>query len=85
MKYCFMKKQKSYSHYITKLNIVKDNKGHSKVETFVFDQDVTRKTVAHAIVKHEYLLSIVDHEGFREILSSLHSMQKHLSQNTIKK
>lgn len=63
-----MKKQKVISHYIAKLNIVKDDKGHLKEETFVFYQDVTRKTVAHAIVKHEYMLSIVDHEGFSEII-----------------
>ncbi|KAH9802607.1 BED-type domain-containing protein [Citrus sinensis] len=85
MKSCFMKKQKDINHYMTKLNTVKDDKGHSKVESFVFDQDVTRKTIARAIVKHEYPLSIVDHEGFREILSSFNPMWKHVSQNTIKK
>ena len=70
---------------MTKWNTVKDDKGHSKIEIFVFDQDVTRKTIAHTTVKHEYPLSIVDHEGFKERLSSLNPMWKHVSRKTIKK
>ncbi|ESR42086.1 hypothetical protein CICLE_v10013840mg [Citrus x clementina] len=85
MKLFFMKKKKDINHCIAKLNTVKDHKRHSKVETFIFNQDVTGKTITHAIVKYEYPLNIVDHEGFREILSSLNLMWKHVSQNTIKR
>ena len=30
----------------------------------IFGQVVSRKQLAHAIILHEYLLSIVDHVGF---------------------
>ncbi|XP_075086148.1 zinc finger BED domain-containing protein RICESLEEPER 2-like [Nicotiana tabacum] len=49
-----------------------------------FDQDVSRKQLAHAIILHEYPLSIVDHVGFRNFVASLQPMFKMVSRNTIK-
>ncbi|XP_009779676.2 zinc finger BED domain-containing protein DAYSLEEPER-like [Nicotiana tabacum] len=49
-----------------------------------FDQDVSRKKLAHAIILHEYSLSIVDHVGFRNFVASLQPMFKMVSRNTIK-
>ncbi|KAG5572142.1 hypothetical protein H5410_061908 [Solanum commersonii] len=36
-----------------------------------FDQDVSRRELAYAIILHEYPLSIVDHVGFRKFVASL--------------
>lgn len=49
-----------------------------------FDQDVSCKQLAHAIILHEYPLSIVDHVGFRNFVASLQPMFKMVSRNTIK-
>jgi len=54
-----------------------DDEGH------YFDQDVSRKQLAHAIILHEYPLSIVDHVGFRNFVASLQPMFKMVSRNTI--
>lgn len=35
------------------------------VNAYHFDQDESRKELAHMIILHEYPLSIVDHIGFR--------------------
>ncbi|KAH0639010.1 hypothetical protein KY285_035596 [Solanum tuberosum] len=55
-----------------------DDEGH------YFDQDVSRKQLAHAIILHEYPLSIVDHVGFRNFVASIQPMFKMVSRNTIK-
>ncbi|XP_060177832.1 zinc finger BED domain-containing protein DAYSLEEPER-like [Lycium barbarum] len=49
-----------------------------------FDQDVSRKELAHAIILHEYPPSIVDHVGFRKFVASLQPLFKMVSRNTIK-
>jgi len=49
-----------------------------------FDQDVSRRELAHAIILHEYPLSIVDHVGFRKFVASLQPLFKMVSRNTIK-
>ncbi|XP_009791292.2 zinc finger BED domain-containing protein RICESLEEPER 2-like [Nicotiana sylvestris] len=49
-----------------------------------FDQHVSRKQLVHAIILHEYPLSIVDHVGFRNFVASLQPMFKMVSRNTIK-
>ncbi|KAL9426875.1 hypothetical protein AB3S75_033623 [Citrus x aurantiifolia] len=59
-------------------------KGKTAVETH-FDPDITRRKMACAIVMHEYPLSIVEHQGLRDVMSSLNQLWKSVSRNTIKK
>ncbi|KAL6334197.1 hypothetical protein AAG906_006784 [Vitis piasezkii] len=63
-----------------------ERKGYGKVQIggFTFDQDISREKLAHAIILHEYPLSIVDHAGFRDFASSLQPLFKMVSRNTIK-
>lgn len=56
-----------------------------KVESIVFDQDISRMDLASAIVLHEYPLSIVEHVGFRRFISRLQPLfQMPKSRNTVK-
>ena len=55
-----------------------------QIGCFTFDQDVSREKLANAIILHEYLLSIVDHVGFKEFSSSLQPLYKMVSSNTIR-
>ena len=41
--------------------------------------------MARAIVMHEYPLSIVEHQGLMDVMSSLNQLWKSVSRNTIKK
>jgi aspartate carbamoyltransferase regulatory subunit len=50
-----------------------------------YDAENARKEVAHAIILHEYPLSIVDHNGFRRYTTSLQPIFQVPSRNTIKK
>ncbi|KAH9716311.1 BED-type domain-containing protein [Citrus sinensis] len=59
-------------------------KGKNAVETH-FDPNVTRRKMARAIVMHEHPLSIVEHQGLRDVMSSLNQLWKPVSRNTIKK
>lgn len=59
-------------------------KGKVVVETH-FDPDVMRSKMARAIVMHEYTLSIVEHQGLQDVMSSLNQLGKLVSQNIIKK
>ncbi|KAH0725531.1 hypothetical protein KY284_001396 [Solanum tuberosum] len=49
-----------------------------------FDQDVSRRELAPAIILHEYPLSIVDHVGLGKFVASLQYLFKMVSRNTIK-
>ena len=55
------------------------------VNAYNFDQNVSRNELTHMIILHEYPLSIVDHIGFRKYSTSLQSLFKMVSRNTIKK
>ena len=63
-----------------------ERKGYGKVQigSFTFDQDISREKFAHAIILHEYPLSIVDHAGFRDFVSNLQPLFKMVSHNTTK-
>src|ERR1044072_7481538 len=50
-----------------------------------YNPENTKKEIAHAIIMHDYPLSIVDHIGFRRILTSLQPLFRTPSRNTIKK
>ena len=63
-----------------------ERKGLEKVKMgdFTFDQDVSGEKLTHAIILHEYPLSIVDHVRFKEFSSSLQPLNKMVSHNTIR-
>ena len=50
-----------------------------------FDQEISRKDLAHMIILHEYPLSIVDHIGMRMFISNLQPNFRCPTRNTIKK
>ncbi|XP_070040605.1 uncharacterized protein [Nicotiana tomentosiformis] len=54
------------------------------IKQYYFDQDISRRELAHAIILHEYPLSIVDHVGFRKFVASLRPLFKIVSRNIIK-
>lgn len=58
--------------------------GKMKLGNYTFDQEISRRELANAIVLHEYPLSIVDHVGFRKFVGSLQPLFKMVSRNTIK-
>jgi len=51
----------------------------------VFNQDVSRKDLAHMVIMHEYPLSIVDHNEFRRFVFGLYSSFKMISRATLKR
>jgi hypothetical protein len=46
------------------------------VENYTFDQETARRELCAMIVLHEYPLSMVDHAGFRRVLSALQPLFK---------
>ena len=54
------------------------------LNTYQFDQNIVRNNLASMIILHEYPLSIVDHNGFREFVKSLQPLFKLISRNTLK-
>ena len=53
------------------------------LNTYQFDQVKMRNNLSHMVILHEYPLSIVDHIGFREFVSSLQHLFKLISRNTL--
>ncbi|KAL8472439.1 hypothetical protein ACS0TY_029594 [Phlomoides rotata] len=62
----------------------KDTGGKLSVGIYTFNEEIVRKDLASMIVLHEYLLSMVEHFGFRRFLSSLQPLFKVVSRNTVK-
>lgn len=56
-----------------------------KVGEYAFDELDARRKLADMIVKHEYPLSIVDHDGFKSFCHSLQPLFWVVSRNTIKR
>lgn len=56
----------------------------TRLENHVFNQEESRKELAHMVVLHEYPLSIVEHVGFRRFVISLNLSFKIISRNTLK-
>ena len=54
------------------------------LNAYQFDQNIVRNNLASMIILHEYPLSIVDHNGFREFVKSLQRLFKLISRNTLK-
>ncbi|KAI3976965.1 hypothetical protein MKX01_008823 [Papaver californicum] len=46
------------------------------------NHDIFREKIAMAIVKHNYPLDVVEHEGFRDICSYVNANVKHISRDT---
>ena len=57
--------------------------GIVQIGGFTFDQNISREKLAHAIILHEYPLSIVDHVAFKDFANSLQPLFKMVSRNTI--
>ncbi|KAL5570508.1 hypothetical protein UlMin_027083 [Ulmus minor] len=66
------------------LNLNKKIDGKSTLGTYNFDPEEARKKLAQMIIRHEYSLSMVDHEGFVEYSNTLQPMFKVVSRNTIR-
>ena len=54
------------------------------LNAYQFDQVKVRNNLARTVILHEYPLSMVDHIGFREFVSSLQPLFKLISRNTLK-
>jgi hypothetical protein len=54
------------------------------VEKYIFDQDVSRKTLSLMICVHEYPLSMADHVGFCKLCATLQPMFTVGTKNTIR-
>ncbi|KAL5559950.1 hypothetical protein UlMin_036161 [Ulmus minor] len=66
------------------LNPNKKIDGKSTLGTYNFDPEEARKKLAQMIIRHEYSLSMVDHEGFVKYSNTLQPMFKVVSRNTIR-
>ncbi|WCJ21839.1 hypothetical protein M5689_003957 [Euphorbia peplus] len=62
-----------------------DRKRDGKIQYASFDQEVSRRELAVAIITHEYPLSMAEHEKFRSFITSLQSYFKTPCRNTVKK
>ena len=54
------------------------------LNAYQFDQVKVRNNLAHMVILHEYLLSMVDHIGFRKFVGFLQPLFKLISRNTLK-
>ena len=54
------------------------------LNAYQFDQVKVRNNLTRTVILHEYPLSMVDHIGFREFVSSLQPLFKLISINTLK-
>ncbi|KAG6470552.1 hypothetical protein ZIOFF_071626 [Zingiber officinale] len=52
--------------------------------THIFSQEDSRYKLAVMVILHDYALGIVDHEGFRDFITSLQPCFKMISRNTLK-
>ena len=66
------------------LEVERKGCGTVQIGGFTFDQNISREKLTHAIILHEYPLSIVDHVDFKDFASSLQPLFKMVSCNTIK-
>ena len=58
--------------------------GTMSLNAYQFDQVKVRNNLAHMVILHEYLLSMVDHIGFRKFVGFLQPLFKLISRNTSK-
>ena len=58
--------------------------GTMSLNAYQFDQVKVRNNLAHMVILHEYLLSMVDHIGFRKFVGFLQPLFKLITRNTLK-
>ena len=58
--------------------------GTMSLNAYQFDQVKVRNNLAHMVILHEYLLSMVNHIGFRKFVGFLQPLFKLISRNTLK-
>ena len=58
--------------------------GTMSLNAYQFDQVKVRNNLAHMVILHEYLLSMVDHIGFRKFVGFRQPLFKLISRNTLK-
>ena len=58
--------------------------GMMSLNAYQFDQVKVRNNLARMVILHEYLISMVNHIGFREFVASLQPMFKLVTRNTLK-
>ena len=58
--------------------------GTMSLNAYQFDQVKVRNNLAHMVILHEYLISMVDHIGFRKFVGFLQPLFKLISRNTLK-
>ena len=83
---CLQLKFKNIRNMRQQVLIRQQNKvdGTMSLNAYQFDQNIVRNNLARMIILHEYPLSIVDHNGFREFVKSLQRLFKLISRNTLK-
>lgn len=67
------------------LNQTRRLDGKTQLTNFSFDQEAARDSLAKMITLHEYPLSMVEHQGFRNYSNCLQPLFKVPSRNTVKK
>jgi len=60
------------------------NNGENRLENHEFNQEKSGQNLAEMIVMHEYLLSMVDHFGFRRFVSGLNPDYEMISRRTLR-
>ncbi|CAK8579118.1 unnamed protein product [Lathyrus sativus] len=85
MDYCPKKKLLKPSDKGQTFLTPKTMQGKQELSTGIYDAEIAKKELAHAIILHEYPLSIVDHIGFRRYSTSLQPLFQVPCRNTIKK
>ncbi|KAL4645238.1 hypothetical protein ACB092_02G222200 [Castanea dentata] len=83
---CPQLKFKDIRNMLQQVLIRQQNKvdGTMSLNAYQFDQAKVRNNLARMVILHEYPLSMVDHIGFREFVSSLQPLFKFVSRNTLK-
>ncbi|KAL5784407.1 hypothetical protein ACOSQ2_006799 [Xanthoceras sorbifolium] len=77
-------KSKLVQTYLNQFKITSKGKSRNDVvASYVFDQNVAKQKLAHMIIMHEYPLSMVEHEGFREYCMALQPAFKSLRLNQL--
>ena len=79
--HCLLQQQRDIKQSL--LNLSKDSQGNDVLGTYEFEPKVSRKKLAYMVILYKYLISMVNHIGFREYSNSLQPLFKVVSRNTI--
>ncbi|GER43052.1 BED zinc finger [Striga asiatica] len=78
---CKSRKSQDIRQMVLKGNFSKEK---FELSPYSFDQELSRKELAKMIIKHEYPLKMVEHEGFKNFAKSLNPCFKMVTRNTVK-